>query len=66
MKEKIIHSSAQQLNAHTPVMIRAFPESGFVIIPINGTVGTKAPEPFTVDIVNQMLPDESPTGHGML
>lgn len=58
--------SAQQLNAHTPVMIRAFPESGFVIIPVDSAVGPKAPEPFTVDIVNQMLPDESPTGHGTL
>lgn len=65
-KEETVRLSAQQLSAHIPVMIRAFPESSSVIIPVDSTVDPKAPEPFTVDITNQMLPGESLIDHETL
>jgi hypothetical protein len=38
-------------------MIRAFPESGLVIVTVYGAVCTDAPEPFAVLTVNK-IPDD--------
>ena len=65
-KQETIQLFAQQLDAHTSVMIRTFPEAGLIIIPVQATVGTKAPEPFAMHIVSQMSFNKLPAVDGML
>ena len=46
--------SFDDFHAHAAVVIRAFPESGLVVIAVDGPVFAKAPEPFAVFPVYQI------------
>ena len=43
MKSKALH----YLHTHTPVMVRTFPKSGFIILTVDSPISRKAPVPFT-------------------
>ena len=50
--------------AHAAVVVRAFPESGLVVVSVGGTVCAQAPEPFSVFPVYDMAFDELPASAG--
>ena len=56
----------QYFHTHTPVMIRAFPETGFIVFAVHCAIGTDTPIPFTILPVYEILPDKIPAGNGLL
>ena len=57
--------SFDDFHAHAAVVIRAFPESGLVVIAVDGPVFAKAPEPFAVFPVDQIGLYEIPACQGI-
>lgn len=51
---------SHHLHAHSPVVIRAFPETGFVLFTIHGVIGTDAPIPFAVLFIYKLGFDKLP------
>ena len=57
--------SFDDFHAHTAVVVRTFPESGLVVIAVDGPVFEKAPEPFSVFPVDQRGLYEIPAHQGV-
>ena len=61
----MLFNSFYQFHAHSSVVVRTFPESSLVVIPVDASVCPDAPEPITVFPVDDVVLDEFPAMDGI-
>ena len=61
-----VSETLYDLQAHTAVVVGAFPESGLVVLAVETSAGIATPPPFAPLIVNQMALDVVPATNGLV
>ena len=62
----MLSGALDDFHTHTPVVVWAFPESGLVVVTVDGSVSAETPEPLSVFLIDYMCLDEFPAHQSIL